>query len=244
MYVGLHMLARVQAEEKVKAIKDISKKSRLIRRLIREEQRKRDNGDYNVKSTQQTASSEENDDPFSYHTAFRDERVHSLFILCSDDSAQNYAVCERELVSDLAMMTEASIYSRYAQIIYSKLRIFVGEVMGQEVSQFVRGASELFTEELGIELTGIGCEHAELCYANFSVSLVQTPYAILIDKQLSKIVITVRGTMSLDDMVIDLQYNPASLETIGETCGFEGFGHFCHKGFLTRAKWLYNDITK
>lgn len=37
MYVGLYMLARVQAEEKVDVINSIAKKSKFIRRLIKEE---------------------------------------------------------------------------------------------------------------------------------------------------------------------------------------------------------------
>ena len=66
----------------------------------------------------------------------------------------------------------------------------------------------------------------------------------MIDEEVENIVITIRGTLSLDDMVVDLQYNPVSMERCGDVCGFEGKGHVCHKGFLTRAKWLYNDIKR
>jgi sn1-specific diacylglycerol lipase len=34
------------------------------------------------------------------------------------------------------------------------------------------------------------------------------------------------------------------LDKVGQTCGFEGDGHCCHKGVLARSKWLYNDIHK
>ena len=57
-----------------------------------------------------------------------------------------------------------------------------------------------------------------------------------------KKVITMRGTLSVDDIVADLQCNPVLLEKTGRVCGFPGEGRFCHKGILTRAKWLYNDI--
>ena len=43
---------------------------------------------------------------------------------------------------------------------------------------------------------------------------------------------------------MDLQYVPQPLDTVGELCGFDGDGHHCHKGVLTRCKWMYNDIKK
>jgi putative lipase involved disintegration of autophagic bodies len=48
----------------------------------------------------------------------------------------------------------------------------------------------------------------------------------------------------MSDWVIDLQYVPQSLEDVGELCGFNGAGHLCHKGVLTRCKWMYNDIKR
>ena len=58
------------------------------------------------------------------------------------------------------------------------------------------------------------------------------------------IVITVRGMRSLEDLVVDLQFTPESLEKVGRICGFDGAGHWCHKGFLARSKWIYNDIKR
>ena len=58
------------------------------------------------------------------------------------------------------------------------------------------------------------------------------------------IVITVRGTRSLEDLVVDLQFTPESLEKVDRICGFDGAGHWCHKGFLARSNWIYNDIKR
>jgi hypothetical protein len=79
-------------------------------------------------------------------------------------------------------------------------------------------------------LKRIGCDHAHLCYANFSNGIAATPYAILVDEEKKTVVITIRGTLSLEDWVIDLQYVPLPLDEIGEICGFDGKGHHCHKG--------------
>ena len=74
----------------------------------------------------------------------------------------------------------------------------------------------------------------------FNNGIVQTPYSILIDQEVKSIVIVVRGTRSLEDLVVDLQFIPESLEKVGKICGFEGKDCFCHKGFLARCKWMYN----
>lgn len=44
--------------------------------------------------------------------------------------------------------------------------------------------------------------------------------------------------------MVDLQFVPESLEKVGEVCGFKGNGYNCHKGFLRRSKWIYNDLKK
>ena len=71
-----------------------------------------------------------------------------------------------------------------------------------------------------------------------------TPYAVIVDELKKTIVIAIRGTISMEDWVIDLQYVPAPLDKAGDICGFDGRGSLCHKGVLTRAKWLYNDLKK
>jgi sn1-specific diacylglycerol lipase len=93
-------------------------------------------------------------------------------------------------------------------------------------------------------LTSIGLEHARLCYSNFTNDIIATPYSIVIDDKMKTIVITVRGTRSLEDLVVDLQFTPESLEKVGRICGFDGAGHWCHKGFLARSNWIYNDIKR
>lgn len=80
---------------------------------------------------------------------------------------------------------------------------------------------------------------------NLHVSFIAaTPYAVLVDQVKETVVIAIRGTISMEDWVIDLQYVPSPLDKVGRICGFDGTGHHCHKGVLTRAKWLYNDLKK
>ena len=188
-----------------------------------------------------------NEDPFPQHVGRHIDRRHSVLVLCAKSSS-DFEVCERKLLqstgADQALLRDAAHFSKYAQNIYVRLKDLVfGEFMADKgATQFKREIGSLYCDEF--RLTGVECDHAMLSYANFANNLVATPYAIVVDNEAKKIVITVRGTLSLDDIVADLQYNPVSLEKTGEVCGFSGEGHFCHKGILTRAKWLYNDINR
>lgn len=241
MYVGMNMVARVQAEEKVKAIQKIALKNKFISHLIR----KGSDEQYNPQLK------EGMDDPFPDHVSPRG-RHNPLLVLCANDES-SFDINEREMLGsnpeDELLMKNAANYSRYAQVIYTRLKALVVEneftaVGQQEVTHFVRDLETLYHRVDEFRLTDIGIPSAILCYATFQNGLVSTPYAIMIDEEVENIVITIRGTLSLDDMVVDLQYNPVSMERCGDVCGFEGKGHVCHKGFLTRAKWLYNDIKR
>lgn len=172
-----------------------------------------------------------------------------MLVLCETDES-TFDIYEREVLganpTDESQMKAAAHFAKYAQIIYSRLKILVVEefMLGRNVAQFTRDLDRL--DSRSFNLRNVGCDHAMLFHANFDNGLVSTPYAIIVDEdpEVKSIVITVRGTKSLDDMVVDLQYNPISLEKTGKICGFQGNGHYCHSGFLTRAKWLYNDIKK
>ncbi|KAL7463719.1 hypothetical protein ACHAXS_004076 [Conticribra weissflogii] len=142
------------------------------------------------------------------------------------------------------MMKDAAHFVKYASYIYLKLRNTVVEnfLAGSEGSCFTRPLDTLFRRDFN--LTDIGLEKTFLCYMNLVNGIIATPYAILVDDEVKKVVLVVRGTRSLEDLVMDLQYIPFSLEKVGNVCGFEGKGHWCHQGFLTRSKWIFNDIKK
>lgn len=142
-------------------------------------------------------------------------------------------------------MKNAAHFAKYASAVYFKLRdIIVDDFMPglDTIKCFTRSLDTLFRNEYA--LTSIGYKNTALCHMNLENDIVSTPYAILVDNEVGTIVIVVRGTRSLEDLVVDLQYIPQPLGHVGEVCGFSGEGHFCHQGFLTRSKWMYNDIKK
>jgi sn1-specific diacylglycerol lipase len=115
-------------------------------------------------------------------------------------------------------------------------------MLGDDGSCFERSPDTLFHNEY--RLTNIGFDNSLLCFASFENGIVETPYAILVDEGVKKVVVVLRGTRSLEDLVVDLQFIPEELTEVGEVCGFRGEGHHCHQGFLLRSKWMYNDIQR
>jgi hypothetical protein len=139
-------------------------------------------------------------------------------------------------------LKDGGTFSRYARIIYSRLReVAVDEFhVGKDEFIFERDVNTLFQRDYA--LSSIDMESTLLIHANFESNLIKTPFAILVDESEKKVIITVRGTLSLEDCVVDMQYTPYHLDKVGNTCGFNGNGHYAHQGFLTRSKWIYNEI--
>ena len=238
IYVGLHMLARDQQEERERAIQLAMKKSKFIRGLVTDQ----------AQAEIKDSTGNEDEDPFASHPQHKLLRRASIFVLEHSENNQ-YQVCERDLLLESneehkSTMEGLAHYSKYAQIIYSRLIFFAienGWILNEEM-EFARAPETIF--ESKYMLSGLDCDHAMLCYASFLNGIVSTPYAILVDTSKQKVVITIRGTISIEDMVIDLQYKPARLEKVGSICGTNLDGHCCHTGMLARSKWLYNQIKK
>ena len=56
------------------------------------------------------------------------------------------------------------------------------------------------------------------------------------------LVVTIRGTLSLEDCITDVQADPQSLEEVGREWGFDGRGRYAHSGMLRSALWIRNDM--
>jgi len=243
MYVGMRMLSRVQAEKKAQAIDKMAKKSKLLMRQLN-----RDDDDQNNLIGSQSTENHIESAQTEIESRPKIRRRNSMLVL--EKKQDTYEICERDVLQesnafDQTVMSEGAHFVKYASYIYVELPdCVVTEFMEgeEECLGFERELDTLFQDDF--RLTSIGLEHTILCYSNFVNGIVATPYSILIDKEVKTIVIAVRGTRSLEDLVVDLQFIPESLEKVGEVCGFRGTDFYCHKGFLARSKWLYNDIKK
>jgi sn1-specific diacylglycerol lipase len=89
-----------------------------------------------------------------------------------------------------------------------------------------------------------GLDEDDIAYAQFGASVERTPYCITLDHEWKSVVLTIRGTFSLEDVVTDLSIRPTSLSKWGEHCSFDGEGEYCHEGMLVSAEWVLRDLEK
>lgn len=89
-----------------------------------------------------------------------------------------------------------------------------------------------------------GISPQDIVYAQFRQGIKPKPYAIVLDHEWKSIVIAIRGTLSLEDMLADITLRPVALETIGIECGFDGKGRYCHAGIFDSSEWIYRDLER
>ena len=88
-----------------------------------------------------------------------------------------------------------------------------------------------------------GIDRNQLKYATFKQGFEKSPYAITVDDAWKSVVITSRGTLSLDDAVADLAIRPVLLDILAERYDCENArGEFCHNGCMQIADYIYQDL--
>jgi len=89
-----------------------------------------------------------------------------------------------------------------------------------------------------------GLDDSDLIYANFENKYNQMPYCIVIDHKWQSVVVSIRGTLSLEDCVVDVLVDPEPLDELGSQHGFDGEGQYCHSGVLACVKYIMQDLER
>ena len=194
----MRLLSRVQVEEKAKAIKRLSQKSRHHRHHIEDGQWSvSEESSIDVEDTVKDVV-----DPSSHHSAFHCHRRSSMMVLSATDSS-TFDIHERDVLggtaTDQQIMSDVARFAKYAQIIYHRLKNLVAEAFIDSKEEctdgFRRDLDTLFRREYLLD--GIGCENAMLCHASFANSLSSTPYCILVDEDAKEVVISLKSHFAL-----------------------------------------------
>jgi len=83
---------------------------------------------------------------------------------------------------------------------------------------------------------------AELVLASFSNDVSAKPYVIIADHEKKTVVISIRGTLSLEDCITDIVAEPKEMTAEGERWGFQGEGRYAHDGMLRASQWIRQDL--
>jgi len=68
-------------------------------------------------------------------------------------------------------------------------------------------------------------------------ALVKPAYALLAHRRSKRVVLSIRGTNSFEDVIVDASHKPAPFPSVGDE---ESWG-FCHEGMLRASQWLLRD---
>lgn len=86
-------------------------------------------------------------------------------------------------------------------------------------------------------ITGIsGIKDADIIYASFANDLYQSPFFVAMDHDCGSVVVSIRGTLSMKDIITDLHAHPKPIE-LPESPGFA-----VHKGMLQTAMWIRDKL--
>lgn len=96
----------------------------------------------------------------------------------------------------------------------------------QEQKQHIQG-DNYFQLHKSALLTLAGLNNSELIYGQFESGLRTTPYCIVLDHKWKSVVLSIRGTLSLEDCVVDVLVDAESLQDVGRQYGFDGEGMYC-----------------
>jgi Lipase (class 3) len=89
-----------------------------------------------------------------------------------------------------------------------------------------------------------GIDEADVVYAQLRSSFNEVPYCILLDHRRESIVVSIRGTFSLEDCVTDVLIDPEPLDDLGRAYGFDSSNQFCHSGVLASARCVLRDLER
>ena len=199
-----------------------------------------------------------------------EENLGDASSFSSGNGASVRSVLLQSSTEDMMALGEGARYADYALAIYTwVLYLYVHPFSGvprlASVAGFACCASTLkrlfhgndFVPENGrIEgdnicqshkaalLLTAGLENADLVYAQLRSGFSENPYCILLDHDWKSVVVSIRGTFSLEDCVTDVLIEPEPLDQLGEEFGFDGSGQFCHGGVLLCARNIYRDLQR
>jgi hypothetical protein len=76
---------------------------------------------------------------------------------------------------------------------------------------------------------------AELVYGNFNNTVLLSPFCVFLDHKKRRVIVAIRGTLSIEDAIKDASADVVEMAAIGEKWGFDGREKFTHRGFLEAA---------
>jgi hypothetical protein len=263
--VALLMLMRVQTEQRDACVQHVLEQAK-------EHQQEDANVDLQDDESG-NGSSEDEDDHEAIQVALaelnqttRQRRLNESVVFRMDRSDNTGRVYFRPLArkvlsktspDDRMAIAEGARFMRYARAMYSwKMDVIEKPVLScgsfglqflsslrMKRHQNVCGDNWFGMNEKSLQ-SFANLDAEQIVYASFTEGLSKIPFCVVIDNEWKSVVISIRGTLSLEDAVTDVSLSPISLEESGDRCGFDGRLCYAHRGMLTTCEWVYNELER
>ena len=178
-------------------------------------------------------------------------------------------VLSRNIATDIAQLEEGAHYVKFALAMYTWVMYLLihpfsgiprlifqgfstsleklcntyhGSKQG-EGNEPNRGCGLCDCHKSAILLT-LGLDNSDIVYVQMKSGFNDTPYSIVLDHDWKNVVLSIRGTFSLEDAVKDSLIEAESLSRLGRDFGFDGVNQFCHCGMLLAAKNILTDLQR
>ena len=98
---------------------------------------------------------------------------------------------------DVETLRNAAHYSKYAECAYHYIHMALADLLPKDATKFIRDFDAMSPMPC-FSLENCDVPYAQLYYSNFYNGITATPYSILVDEKEKTVVITIRGTESLE----------------------------------------------
>lgn len=109
---------------------------------------------------------------------------------------------------------------------------------------FIEGDNCCKFNNAGLNIIKNNLDNSDLIYVSFKNDTTHKPYAIFLDHDKKWVVISIRGTLSLEDCVTDAICEPVELKEAGEQYGFDGENRWAHGGMLIGALHIRKELER
>lgn len=212
LYVGLKLLARVQKERRLDAMKHIAS----IAATYMSEEVDNDEGAEHIMNRESSLKSTLNKCSLRVMYSKRNMRS-SVLTIQSKPLSEEYEVIERAILSndndnDRRALADGAHFVPHSVNIYHKIGHAVHDhPLCVHNATFAIPVDSMNDDSFYLKSIP-GQEYTKLVFASFFVGIHATVYAILADEVAKAIVISVRGTISLEDVVVDLQVSVVTIK--------------------------------
>ena len=112
----------------------------------------------------------------------------------------------------------------------------------QSFEPLIDGSDPCFTHRSSVGDWTESVLRTQLVYLSLRNDVLLKPYSVFYDRLRDEVVISIRGTLSLEDCITDIKADPAPLYVSGEVWGGDNTPRWAHEGMLRAAKAVYQDL--